>query len=82
MDPIRPLPCNHGLFIVTPKTVYLHSRDDNKVLFKCETADGIINARAAKDNSSLLAIADSHVVILYDAAKGKDRKYTLKNSYV
>ncbi|KAJ4293175.1 hypothetical protein N0V90_008457 [Kalmusia sp. IMI 367209] len=40
---------------------------------------GIVTARAAKDNSSLLAIADSQLVILHDPNRGPDRKYALKS---
>lgn len=70
------------MFIATPEALYLQSQNSNKVLFKCETADGIINAKASKDNSCLVAVADSHVVILYDTVRGRDRKYKLKNSDV
>ncbi len=71
-----------GLFIVTTNTVYLRHPDSEKTLFECETRDGIVSARASKDNSSLFAVADGHVVILYDPTRGKDKKYQLSSGHV
>jgi capsid protein len=68
-----------GLFIATANAVHLRSQRD-ETLF--EAADGIANARASKDNSSLFAIADDQVVILHDVARAKDRKYKLKKGDV
>ncbi|KAF1914036.1 WD40-repeat-containing domain protein, partial [Ampelomyces quisqualis] len=66
-----------GLFIATPNTVQRHSRLVDEILFDCDTAEGIVNAKVSRDDSSLFAVADSHVVILCDAARG-NRKYKLK----
>jgi hypothetical protein len=66
-----------SLFIVTPITIYHHSWLGNKTLFDCATPGGIVNARVSRDNSSLFAVADSHVVILCDAARGS-KTYRLK----
>jgi hypothetical protein len=71
-----------GLFIATPNTVHLKSQLADESLFECEATDGIANARASKDNSSLFAVADGQVVILHDATRGKDRKYRLKKGDV
>jgi hypothetical protein len=60
----------------------LHTAYTSSLLFECDSPDGILNARAAKDNSNVLAIADDHVVVLYDAEHGRDRKYTLKSGDV
>jgi hypothetical protein len=76
------LPAHHNLFIVTPNAIHLYSRSKRRTLFECETSDGILNARAAKDNSALLAVADNHLVMLYDAAKGNDRQHKLKSGEV
>ncbi|KAI4653306.1 hypothetical protein J4E93_001068 [Alternaria ventricosa] len=73
------LPFDQSLFVATPNAIYLRSQLARKKLFECETANGIVNARASKDNSSLFAVADSQVVILHDATRSKDRKYKLKN---
>ncbi|KAI4670251.1 uncharacterized protein J4E79_000532 [Alternaria viburni] len=73
------LPFDQSLFVATPNAIYLRSQLARKKLFECETANGIVNARASKDNSSLFAIADSQVVILHDATRSRDRKYKLKN---
>jgi hypothetical protein len=71
-----------GLFIATPNAVHLRSQLTDETLFECDAADGIANARASRDNSSVLAVADGQVVILHDATRGKDRKYKLKKGDV
>ncbi|KAF2260404.1 WD40 repeat-like protein [Lojkania enalia] len=72
-------PINHNLFIATPNAINLHGSSTKKLLFRCASQDGIVNAQAAKDNSGLLAVANSHLVLLHDIARGKDREYKLKN---
>jgi WD40 repeat protein len=73
------LPADFSLFIATPCAIYAHSNAARtRKLFEC-TSDGIVSARAAKDNSSLLAVADSQLVILHDPAQRGDRKYALKS---
>jgi hypothetical protein len=76
------LPFNQSLFVAAPNAIYSRSRLGRKTLFECETANGIVNARASKDNSSLFAVADGQVVILLDPTRNKDRKYKLKNGDV
>lgn len=71
-----------SLFIATPNTIHYRSQLGNRTLFQCDTVDGIANARVSRDNSSLLAVADSQVVILHDVARGKDSVYRLKNEEV
>ncbi|KAH7119849.1 WD40-repeat-containing domain protein, partial [Dendryphion nanum] len=68
-----------NLLIITPSTILLHSQSSQHQLFTCSPESGILNARAAPDNSGLLAIADNHLVILYDTNQGKDKKYTLRS---
>ena len=80
MPPTPQLPRN--LFIATPGAIYLHSQASKKLLFKCETLDGILNSRASKDNSGLLAVADSQVVLLHDSERGNGRVYKLKSGDV
>jgi hypothetical protein len=72
----------HNLLIATSNAIHIHSRATKTLLFECATPDGILNARAAKDNSPILAVADSHLVILYDAQRGRHRKYKLKSGDV
>ncbi|KAF1838581.1 hypothetical protein BDW02DRAFT_479403, partial [Decorospora gaudefroyi] len=74
------LSLGRNLFIATPKAIYFRPPLSEKTLFECETAGGIANARASKDNSGLFAVADGQVVLLHDASRGRDRKYQLKNS--
>jgi hypothetical protein len=75
-------PLEQNLLITTPNAIIHHSQVTNRVLFECDTADSIANCAASRDNSSLFAIADSQVVILHDAARGRDKKYKLKNGDV
>lgn len=76
------LPFEQSLFVTTPNKIYLRTQLARETLFECETANGIVNARASKNNSSLFAIADGQVVILHDASRTKDRKYKLKSGDV
>lgn len=76
------LPFEQSLFVTTPNKIYLRTQLARETLFECETANGIVNARASKDNSSLFAIADGQVVILHDASRTKDRKHKLKSGDV
>jgi len=76
------LPFEQSLFVTTPNKIYLRTQLACETLFECETPNGIVNARASKDNSSLFAIADGQVVILHDASRTKDRKYKLKSGDV
>lgn len=78
MQPSRPAG-GHNLFIATTNAIHIHSRVTKQLLFECAAPDGILNARAAKDNSPLLAVADNHLVILYDAKRGRDRQYKLRS---
>lgn len=75
------LPPGLNLFIATAASIRAYGRSTSRTLFECVT-DGIVNARAARDNSSLIAVADNHVVLLHDAARGTDRNYWLKNGEV
>jgi hypothetical protein len=70
-----------SLFIVTPNTIRCRSSVINKTLFECDAADGIVNARVSRDNSSLFVVADSQVVVLCDAARDS-RKYKLNKGDV
>ncbi|KAF3035044.1 hypothetical protein E8E11_001029 [Didymella keratinophila] len=69
---------DRNLLITTPNSIHLRTPAGDKTVFECESDDGIVNACAAPDNSSLLAIADSHGVLLHDAAQPRNRKHKLK----
>lgn len=77
-----PLPFDQSLFIATSNAVYLRSPLANKKLFECESANGIVSARASHSNSSPFAVADGQIVILHDATLGADKKYKLRNNDV
>ena len=73
------LPADLNLFIATSNAIYVHNCSaGERPLFEC-ASDGIVNARLARDGSSLLAIADSQLVILHDSARKGDRRYALKS---
>jgi hypothetical protein len=81
MASVSQVQLEQSLFITTPKTISHRSWLGNKTLFDCDTADGVVNARVSRDNSSLFAVADSHIVILCDAARGS-KTYKLKRGDV
>ncbi|KAF2000169.1 hypothetical protein P154DRAFT_563479 [Amniculicola lignicola CBS 123094] len=74
------LPPFRNLCIATRNSIHLHTRTSQTRLFECENDDGILNARAARDNSGLLAAADGQVVVLVDVGRGveRERKWRLK----
>ncbi|KAJ4333134.1 hypothetical protein N0V87_007863 [Didymella glomerata] len=72
------LPFNRNLLITTPDSIHLRTPAGDKTVFECQSADGIVNACAAPNNSSLLAIADSHGVTLHDTAQPREKKHKLK----
>lgn len=82
MAELRPPPPESRLFIATPNAVFFQDELTKKTLFECDTVDSIVNARASRDNSSLFAVADSQVVVLYDAARCRNKKYKLKSGDV
>lgn len=62
-----------SLFIATSKTVHHRTQLADRTLFECDATGGITNARASKGNSSLFAVANSHVVILCHALRGSKK---------
>ncbi|PSN69980.1 hypothetical protein BS50DRAFT_618931 [Corynespora cassiicola Philippines] len=68
-----------NLFIATPGAAWLQKNSQRSLLFRCATSDGVVSARPSQDNSGLLAITDSHLVVLHDAARGTDRRCKLKS---
>ncbi|KAF3004352.1 hypothetical protein E8E13_009686 [Curvularia kusanoi] len=72
------LPFHQNLLVTTPNTIYLFSRAGKRVLFECESAHGIVSARAAPDNSSLLAVASRQIVLLHDTKQPREEKHKLE----
>jgi len=72
-----PLP-DQSLFVVTPNAIHLRSQLTDRTVFKCQTLDRIVNARASKDKRGLFAVADGQIVLLHGAPRVRDRKYKLK----
>ena len=81
MDPL-PQASQRNLFVVTPSNIQFRTQYTTSTLFESDAPHGILNARAAKDNSSVLAIADDHLVLLYDSDRSGDKRYRLKSGDV
>ena len=76
------LPFQRNLFIATPNAIYQRSQTGNKLLFSCDCAEGIVNARVSTNNSGVLAVADGQIVVLYDATRERKKKHILKGGDV
>jgi hypothetical protein len=75
------LPFQRNL-LITPDAIHLYSKNGDRVLFECEAADGIVNARVAPDNSSLLAIASRQIVLLHDTIHSREKQHKLEGKGV
>lgn len=76
------LPFARSLFIATPNAIHWLSQTGGKLLFECESADGVVSTRASADDSGVLAVADSQVVILHDITREREKKHKLKGGDV
>lgn len=72
------LPFERKLLITTSNAIHLRSQTGGRIVFECESAEGIMNACATTDNSSLLAVADSQLVLLHDTAQTRVKKHKLR----
>jgi hypothetical protein len=79
-SPFR-MPSNQHLLITTQKQVLSWDCNGIDSIFE-SGSEGILAARQAKDDQALLAIADSQVVILHNAAGRHERTYRLKGTDV
>lgn len=75
------LPALYKLIVTTTSGVYTWDRSGISQIFR-SGSEGIVAAKKLDDNSDMLAVADSHVVILHDIEKGNQRSYRLKGSEV
>lgn len=73
-------PTRH-LIVTTTKGVFTWGNQGVKEIFKSGSG-GIVAARRVKNGGSLLAVADSQVVILHDTRKGMQKSYKLRGSDV
>lgn len=73
-------PTRH-LIVTTTKGVFTWGNQGVKEIFTSGSG-GIVAARRVKNGSSLLAVADSQVVILHDTRKGMQKSYKLRGSDV
>ncbi|KAA6410680.1 MAG: hypothetical protein FRX48_06103 [Lasallia pustulata] len=72
-------PRSHHLVVTTTKGVYTWGRHGLTEIFRSGSG-GIVAAKKAQNGSSLLAVADSQVVVLHDIEKGMQKSYKLKGS--
>jgi hypothetical protein len=76
------LPFQRNLLITTPNTIHVFSQNGDRILFECEATDGIVNAHAAPDNSSLLAIASRQIILLHDTIHSREKQHKLEGEGV
>lgn len=69
------------LIVTTTRGVFTWGNHGVKEIFHSGSG-GIVAARKARNGSSLLAVADSQVVILHDTRKGMQKSYKLRGSDV
>ncbi|KAI4124971.1 MAG: hypothetical protein LQ347_005529, partial [Umbilicaria vellea] len=72
-------PLAHYLVVTTTRGVYTWDRNGVTEIFRSGSG-GIVAAKKAHNGSSLLAVADSQVVVLHDTEKGMQKSYKLKGS--
>lgn len=75
------LPACRHLIVTTTRGVFTWGSHGIKEIFHSGSG-GIVAARKARNGSSLLAVADSQVVILHDTRKGMQKSYKLRGSDV
>lgn len=74
-------PDSHHLIITTSKGVFIWDREGILPVFQSETG-GIVASRKTANDSELLAVADSQVVLLHDMNRGDKKTYKLRGSDV
>lgn len=79
-ETIRLHPTRH-LIVTTTKGVFTWGNQGVQEIFTSGSG-GIVAARRVKNGSSLLAVADSQVVVLHDTRKGMQKSYKLRGSDV
>ncbi len=80
-NPTLNFPASHQLIITTPKKIFIWSRHGITPIFESGSR-GIVAARKTAAGGGLLAVADSHIVLLHDMKKWNERRYKLKGSDV
>lgn len=74
-------PRSYHLVITTAKGVFVWGSHGVSKIFR-SGSEGIVAAKKTSSDNSLLAVADSQVVVLHDVNKGMQRSYRLKGSDV
>ncbi|CAI6336161.1 unnamed protein product [Periconia digitata] len=82
-NPVHAEPSSANILIVTPDSIQLRTLSEtartSRTLLRCQSR-GTLNACAASDGSGLIAVADSHLVILHDTAPNRSGKKTYQLS--
>ncbi|GAM89368.1 hypothetical protein ANO11243_074050 [Dothideomycetidae sp. 11243] len=72
------IPRNHYLLITTSGAIYAWDGNKMHKIFR-SSRRGIVVAKASKDGTNLLAIADSQVVVLHDCKRRREDSWSLGN---
>lgn len=73
-------PNSYHLLIVTHSSVLAWNQAGLTPIFSSGPAGGILAAKKAANDTGLLAIADSQVVILHDIQRGRDKNYRFRGT--
>ena len=74
-------PTHHQLIVTTKRTVSLWQGPKAIELFHSGSG-GIVAAKRLEEDSNMIAVADSQVVVLHDVRRKKQKSYRLKGSEV
>ena len=77
MDRQVEMPASHHLVVTTARGVYVWVEGQCHKIFSSQS-DGIVNAKKLQADEELLAVADSHLVILYNYKQGIEQTYKLR----
>ncbi|PSK50399.1 Calcipressin-like protein [Elsinoe australis] len=73
------IPRNHHLLITTPGAIHAWDCYGIHKIFN-SSRQGILAAKASKDGSQILAVADSQVVVLHDCRRNREESWGLNSS--
>ena len=74
-------PAHHQLIVTTKRSVSLWEGPKAIELFHSGSG-GIVAAKRLEEDSNMIAVADSQVVVLHDVRRKKQKSYRLKGSEV
>lgn len=71
------VPSSHELIVTTTEGVYSWDHYETVKIFSSRSK-GIVAAKRVQANKEMMAVADSHLVILHDFEEGMQRTYRLR----